>query len=110
MLRISGTTITLTRGDSAKIALDLEYNNGDPYKPQAGDVIRFALKKTYSDILPPLLLINIPTDSLILHISAAESKQLAYGQYKYDIQITTANGDVDTFIDRATFIVTEEVD
>lgn len=110
MLSISGTTITLTRGDSAKIALDLEYKNGDPYEPQAGDTIRFALKKTYSDILPPLLLINIPIDSLILHITAAESKQLAYGQYKYDIQITTANGDVDTFIDRATFIVTEEVD
>lgn len=110
MLSISGTTITLTRGDSAKIALDLEYKNGDPYEPQAGDVIRFALKKTYSDVLPPLLLINIPTDSLVLYISAAESKQLAYGQYKYDIQITTANGDVDTFIDRATFIVTEEVD
>lgn len=110
MLKISGTTITLTRGDSAKIAMDLEYKDGSPYIPEDGDAIRFALKKTYSDILPPLLLINIPTDMLILYIPAADSKQLAYGQYVYDIQLTTAGGDVDTFIDKSTFIITEEVD
>lgn len=110
MLNISGTTITLTRGDSAKIAMDLTYKNGDPYEPTDGDKIRFAMKKDYNDLLPPLLLIEIPTDTLILYIPASETKQLAYGTYKYDIQITTAAGDVDTFIDRATFVVTEEVD
>lgn len=110
MLKISGTTISLTRGDSAKIELFLTYKNGDTYEPREGDSIRFAVKKSFNDLVPPLLIINIPTDTLLLHITPEQSKQLAYGSYKYDIQMTTADGDVDTFIDKATFIVTEEVD
>lgn len=110
MLTIVGTTITLTRGDSAYIALDLTYKNGEDYVPADGDTIRFAMKKTVNDMLPPLLLINIPTDTMILHISPEDTKNLAYGQYKYDIQLTTASGDVDTFITMATFNVTEEID
>lgn len=110
MLKISGTTITLTRGDSASIALDLHYKDGEPYEPAEGDTIRFAMKKTYSDLLPPLLTIDISTEDLILYIPANDTKSLAYGQYKYDIQLTTASGDVDTFIDRATIAITEEVD
>ena len=110
MLKISGTTITLTRGDSALIALTLTYKNGDFYEPAEGDQIRFAVKKTFNDLVPPLLVVNIPTDTLLLYISPEDSKQLAYGQYKYDIQLTTGSGDVDTFIDRANLVITEEVD
>lgn len=111
MLIINGTTITLTRGDSANILLDLRYkNNGESYTPEEGDSIRFAMKKTYSDLLPSLILINIPIDSLVLHISPEDTKDLAYGDYKYEIQLTKANGDVDTFIDRAVFTITEEVE
>ena len=110
MLKISGKTITLTRGDSANISLTLTYNNGDFYEPVDGDQIRFAVKKDFNDLVPPLLVINIPTNTLLLHISPEQSKQLAYGQYKYDIQLTTGSGEVDTFIDKATLIITEEVD
>lgn len=110
MLKISGTTISLTRGDSAKIAITLEYKDGTPYNPAEGDTIRFAMKKDYSDLLPPLLLVTISPDDLILYLSPSHTKNLAYGQYKYDIQLTTADGDVDTFIDKATFIITEEID
>ena len=110
MLKVSGTTITLTRGDSAKLRLFLTYKNGDDYEPREGDSIRFAVKKTFNDLVPPLLIINIPTDTLLLYITPEQSKQLAYGSYKYDIQMTTADGDVDTFIDKATLVITEEVD
>lgn len=110
MLKISGTTITLTRGDSALITLTLTYKNGDFYEPAEGDKIRFAVKKNFNDLVPPLLILDIPTDTLLLHISPEDSKQLAYGQYKYDIQLTTGSGEVDTFIDRANLVITEEVD
>ena len=110
MLKINGTTITLTRGDSALITLTLTYKNGDFYEPAEGDQIRFAVKKDFNDLVSPLLFITIPTDTLLLYISPEQSKGLAYGQYKYDIQLTTASGDVDTFIDKATLVITEEVD
>ena len=35
---------------------------------------------------------------------------LKFGEYKYDVQLTKPSGVVDTFIDKASFIVSEEVD
>ena len=60
MVRINGTTITITRGDTLEVLVELLQSGGVPYV--------------------------------------------------YDIEITMADGTVDTFIDRAKFIVTEEVD
>lgn len=110
MLKISGTTITLTRGDSAYIDLSLTDEYGDEYVPDPGDEIRFAVKKSFNDSDPVLIRVVIPLDTLVLHIEPNDTKQLAYGTYNYDIQLTKANGDVDTFINKASFILTEEVD
>lgn len=113
MLRIDGTTITLTRGDSARIQLSLNkrYADGtvEPYTPATGDTIRFAMKKDYSDEQAPIL-IDIPASTLLLHILPAHTKNLPYGEYKYDVELSTAGGDKDTFIEKATIILTEEVD
>lgn len=113
MLKIEGTTITLTRGDSARIQLTLNkrYADGtvEPYTPAEGDTIRFAMKKEYSDELAPII-VNVPTDTMLLHIRPANTKNLPYGEYKYDVELTTASGDKDTFIEKATIILTEEVD
>lgn len=110
MLNVQGTNITMTRGDTAKILLTLTQYNDTPYQPIEGDTIRFALKKSYSDSRT-LMKIDIPAVlPLILHIKPSDTKKLAYGVYKYDIQLTRADGTVDTFIDRATFTLTEEVE
>lgn len=111
MLHISGTTISMTRGDTAKILLTLSQANDTPYVPAEGDAIRFAVKRNYSDTRA-LLKIDVPTDEtpLVLHIKPTDTKKLPYGTYKYDIQLTKADGTVDTFIDRATFTLTEEVE
>lgn len=42
--QISGTTISLTRGDTLLLTIKLT-KDGKPYTPQDGDKIRFALKK-----------------------------------------------------------------
>jgi hypothetical protein len=109
MQKLAGKTIKLTRGDTMRIKLDLHMQNGDEYIPSERDEIRFAVKKSYYDA-EPLLLIPIPNDSLILTINPEDTKPLDFGTYVYDIQITFADGSVDTFIDRAKFIVTEEVE
>lgn len=42
---VSGTTITLTRGDSFIADISITDQDDKPYIPGAGDVIRFAMKK-----------------------------------------------------------------
>ena len=114
MYSVNGTAITLTRGDSFYSVLSMKKNEL-PYEPQQGDVIQFALKSAqmndkgeYKDT-EPLILKTIPNDTLMLYIAPNDTKQLPFGRYVYDIQITFANGDVDTFISEAPFTLSREV-
>ncbi len=109
-VKVSGTTITATRGDTVKVQLELIDSEGNVYTPAASDVIRFAMKESYDDA-EPILLKVIPNDTLILKLDPEDTKNLSQpSSYVYDLQITYANGDVDTFIDKAKFKLTEEVD
>lgn len=115
MHKIIGNSITLTRGDSLVLQLELT-RNGETYTPAEDDLIRFALKRNKlkqdgSDFVDdePLALINIPNDTLLLEITPGATKTLAFGNYVYDMEITFADGKVDTFIDNENFIITPEV-
>lgn len=104
---VKGSTISLTRGDSLRVNLRL-MKDGEEYIPVTGDVIRFALKKKVTDA-EPLIVKEIPIDTMVLAIEPEDTKPLAFGIYRYDMEITTANGYVDTFIGPADFNVKEEV-
>lgn len=108
MLRVNGTTIYLTRGDTARIQIDLIEADGTAYEPQEGDSVRFAATVEWGD--PPCIEIPISTDSLLLEIAPNDTKPLEFGEYWYDIELTRANGDIDTFIDRAKLVIREEVE
>lgn len=114
--KISGTSITLTRGDTLKVLISIS-KNGQPYTPVQGDAIRFALKhKTmnnkqtaYKDT-QPLIIKNIPINTMILQLEPNDTKELDFDTYVYDIQITFSDGTVDTFITEAILKLTPEVD
>lgn len=99
--------ISLVRGDSLHLKVNI-YIDGEPYTPSNGDTVRFAMKQTYQSN-KVLIHKNIPIDSLELHLEPSDTKKLAFGKYVYDIEITFANGDVDTFI-RGEFKLEEEVE
>lgn len=115
MYEISGNTIRLTRGDSFYCAVGMTQGT-TPYVPAEGDVVRFALKRNrlrpgggeYAD-KDPLILKVIPNDTLILHLAPEDTAGLEFGEYVYDIELTYANGDVDTFIETAPFVLEKEV-
>lgn len=110
MIKLNGNTITITEGDTLDLQVHIHTADGENYLPMEGDMVRFALKKSYAD-KAPLLEKEIPMDSMKLLITAEEMRCLKarVKPYVYDIQLVTAEGRVDTFIDRQNLFVTEEV-
>lgn len=113
--RVSGTKIIMTRGDTLNLKINIMKDN-EEYIPEEGDVIRFALKHREikadsSDFVDddPLILKTIPNDTMTLVLEPKDTKDLAFITYAYDIEITFADGSVDTFITNSQFKITEEV-
>lgn len=111
--RIEGTTIWLTRGDSLSAQVSITEPDGSAWEPSAGDVVRFKAVRCY----PPrhgegeaLIEKVLDNSDLLLELAPADTEPLRCGEYKYDVQVTYADGRVDTVIDRASLRITEEVD
>lgn len=107
--KVNRNTIYLTRGDTFKAVLTISYPDGSIYTPQEGDTIRFALKHSIDDE-ECIIFREIPIDTMLLVIYPEDTKELEFGTYVYDIQLTKANGDVDTFITASKFKITAEVE
>ena len=108
MLNIdSDKNIYLTRGDNANITVVITDMEGTTYVPQEGDKILFTVK------------INCETEDIIMqkNISVSEvisimhndTKDLKYGSYWYDVQVTTSGGGVYTVIGPNRFNLVKEV-
>lgn len=125
---INGTKIRLTRGDSFWATSTPVYRDGTPYQKQTHDVVRFALKS--AELLPdgsdfadgePLVEKELVYDSTngywVLHLVPSDTAELAFGDYRYDIELSTnwdsteeKNTDAYTYIANAKFKLTPEVE
>ena len=88
--------IQLTRGDTGLIHLSLTDSEGEPYNPSDGDTITFSMAKKPGDTV--LLQKDIPYDTMDLVLEPADSKELGFATYAYDIQVTDAEERVSTVI------------
>ncbi len=77
---VSGTMITLTRGDTFSALITITDLNDNQYIPMNGDRIRFAMKNDYNDETP-LLIKEIPIDTMILTLNPEDTKHLPFGKY-----------------------------
>lgn len=107
-VKVKRNVITMTRGDTLISKVNITDAEGVEYTPRDGDVVRFALKKEFTDAAP-LIYRVIPNDTLILRLDPQDTKYLNLGEYRYDIELTTYDGVVDTFIPWTKFVLTEEV-
>lgn len=113
-VNVNGTTITMTRGDTAVIQVSMT-RDGASYTPVEGDTVRFAMRPAglnskgteYKN--PVCLEKTIPNETMLLTIEPQDTAEFGFGEYVYDIQITFADGTVDTFITTATLMLTPEV-
>lgn len=110
MLSITGTNITITRGDSAYINVTIKDSQGNVYTPSTDDTIRAQVRQsaTSTQILFESV---IPSDTLVWHIKPEDTQtaSLNGATYVYDMQIETADGDTFTFIPQSNFIISKEV-
>lgn len=99
--------ISLTRGDY--FPCEIKMNKGEEeYIPVDGS-LRFAVKKRYKDSDDGVLINkSIPLDTRLLELESADTKELAFGTYVYDIEYTDVSGHSDTFI-KGKLILTEEI-
>ncbi len=104
MLKIDRQTITLTRGDSARISLGITRDGSD--YDYSTDAVVFSVKRSTDDA--EYVFQKEVTDGEIV-IGPSDTEGLPYGSYVYDVQLTTAGGDVCTVIPPNTFQVAPEV-
>lgn len=100
--------IYLTRGDSLRLDVSVSRQvDGSKYVIADGDVLLLTVKK------------NSKKAEIIFQVEANEYRQfvitpsmtssIEYGEYKYDVQLTTELGEVYTIIPPAKFMVGEEI-
>lgn len=112
---IFGNRIILTRGDSAEIVLTITNpQTGGPFVPGDDDEVYFTVKKKLNDREPVIQKtlghgIVRHEDSLSIQLDPADTENLSYGIYKYDVELVMASGHTDTVVPPGLFILTEEV-
>lgn len=99
--------INLTRGDTARLTVDITDSEGRAYEVKEDDILTLTVKKNYEDTEP--LIQKKVTGSNLFHIEPGETKGLAFGKYMYDVQLTTADGDNYTVVADSVFNITREV-
>lgn len=109
MLRINDANeIEITRGDTAYLTVPIVNEaTGEEYVMEAGDTLTFTVKRTVSD--SHICFQKVATGSNAFHIKPEDTAGCDFAKYRYDVQLTRANGDVHTVIVPTCFKICEEV-
>lgn len=103
---IKNTDIRITRGDTATLGVELFDNEGE-YHLKNGDVLELTAKENVNDV--NALIHIIADENAVFHFTPDDTKNIEFGSYPYDIQLTLNNGDVYTVIPLSHIIICEEV-
>lgn len=119
MLSVSDTKISITRGDSGYITINVLMDNGEPYILQDGDMIYVQVRDRANDgalifegqidVIVRIDDDGTETKEYVWYIRPEDTEGVAVGSYVWDAQLNLSNGDVFTFIPKSTFKITDEV-
>lgn len=99
--------IYLTRGDTAIFDIELTDEDGQPYTMGVDEIIIFSLRKLYDK---GQILVQKQSSTPSLSLDTADTKNLSFGNYKYDIYLyNQVTYKLDTFIADRVFEIGEEV-
>lgn len=106
MFKVDNNNISLIRGDSGVFTLSIADTNGTPVELTDGDVLTFTLRRTPWS--PTIVLQKTITDGT-LTINPADTQDMPFGSYVYDVELKRTDGYVDTVIPPHRFLLMEEV-
>ena len=86
--------IKITQGDTASLKVSLKMSNGEPYEMQAGDSLTLTVRRRPGETK----LVEITSETDTLEFAPADTKSLEAGAYCFDIQLSTADGDIFTVV------------
>ena len=111
MLKLSGTKISLTKGDSAYITINICKKDGSPYILQEGDEVSIQVRHEPNggELLFNGITTDVSEDKFVWYIRPEDTKDAEIKVYYWDAQIKTIEGDVYTFIPMTTLRLTDEV-
>lgn len=112
MLKIEGTTIRLTRGDTARLDLTISDTTGKGYTFQQGDAVVLTVK-TSADAVDEALLkleyIDMEKTLVEILLKPEDTKDLSFDTYWYDVELRTAAGEIYTVVSYSKFVICKEV-
>lgn len=108
-MRVQGTNLIMTRGDSENIAISCEVDGKQFIED--GDTVYFTIKKSTrtKEKLFQKVITVFSNNNAIVEFRPEDTKDLPYGSYRYDIQVTKSNGVVKTIVKPSSFVIEEEV-
>ena len=106
MFSVHDNNIAMIRGDSGIFKIDVTDIAGNAVALDDDDVLTFTLRRaTHS---PTIVLQKTITDDM-LTIHPADTQDMPFGSYVYDVELKRADGYVDTVIPPHEFLLLEEV-
>ena len=104
-MTISGTNISMTRGDTETLTVRCS----EPFVP--GDTVYMTVRQDTDS--PVALQIQVsafgPNGDAVIVIAHEDTGAMEFGDYRYDIQVTRADGRVTTLVKPSRFTLEEEI-
>lgn len=110
-MRVTGTKIEMTRGDSESFSVGAR-NKSDKNQVAlvSGDVIKFTVrKKVDSEKLISIEVTDFINGRAYINIHPNDTKDLDFGKYVYDVELSRGEDYVKTIIKFSQFVLLEEV-
>ena len=112
-MKIQGTNISMTRGDSEGIKVTVKDTLGNVVPLVTGDTIYFTVRENILNkqrkIIEKIITEFDDGEGINNNLNPQDTNDLRFASYVYDIQLTRENGTVKTIIPPSQFIITGEV-
>ena len=110
-MKIKGTNISMTRGDSEAIKVAVKDTLGNVIPLVTGDTIYFTVRETMLNKTKIIekIITEFDDGKALITIDPQDTNDLNFVSYVYDIQLTKENGTVKTIITPSRFMITGEV-